>query len=64
MYSRVEDQHLDAIRLGKQLEYERFHTMAENEEEEEGDEHYTLPSSFTGSAKYYASKVADSLALA
>jgi len=48
MYSRVEDQHLDAIRLGKQSKYERFHTMAENEKEEEGDKCYTLPSSFTG----------------
>jgi len=55
---------LDAIGLGKKSEYATFHTTQQDEEEDNDDnDQYTLPS-FTGSPKYYATKVADSLALA
>jgi len=62
MFSCVEDQRLQAIKLGKQSEFSCFFQDDSDEMEEEAN--YQLPASFTGSAQYYADKVADSLALA
>src|SRR5260370_28197482 len=61
MFSHVEDQILQAIKLGKQSKFSHFFHDSDEMEEEAN---YQLPASFTGSAQYYADKVADSLALA
>jgi hypothetical protein len=65
MYSRVEDERLNFIKMGKHAELDRFKDTADNDDDdyEDGDQ-FTLPASFTGSPKYYSDKVADALALA
>ena len=67
MYSRVEDERLDFIKLGKRAEADRFCQSTDNEDGEQEDDdgdNFTLPASFTGSQRYYSDKVADALALA
>ena len=48
MFSHVEDQRLQAIKLGKQSEFSCFFQDDSDEMEEEAN--YQLPASFTGSA--------------
>ena len=71
MYSRIEDQRLEYIRAGKRHEAHAFPShnlnadnVAEDEDDDEYMDSFTLPASFTGSPRFYSERVADALALA
>jgi len=70
MFSRMEDERLDFIRKGKSVEAAHFADLArehgldiDEDGDDDEDNQFILPASFTGSPKYYSDKTADSLAL-
>ena len=69
MYSRIEDQCLEYICVGKCHEAHAFpsHNLNADNVVEDDDEYmdsFTLPASFMGSPRFYSEKVANALALA
>jgi hypothetical protein len=64
MYSRIEEERLNFIRVSKKCLAQSAAQSSQDDEEQDEQSNVTLPASFMGSRKWASEQTADSLALA